>query len=81
MRSFGDRYPQGAELTHPVLNEYSQTDLLNRRFRRITWLLVIVFLVVLALLFLELTGVVPLSPFQLGLKITGLQHLPVNYPA
>jgi hypothetical protein len=68
MQSFGDRYPQGAELTHPVLNECSHTDLLNRRFKRITWLLSIVLVAVLTLLFLELTGVIPLSPFQFGLK-------------
>jgi hypothetical protein len=75
-RSFGDRYPQGAELTHPVLNEYSQTDLLNRRFRRITWLLLAVFLAVLTLLALELAGMVPLSPFQLGRRITDTAALP-----
>ena len=63
MQSSGDRYPQDAELTHPVLNEYGQTDLLNRRFKRLTWLFSVVFLTVLALLVLQLTGVVPLSPF------------------
>ena len=70
MSSFGDRYPQDAELTHPILNEYSQTELLNRRFRRVTWLLLAVFVAVLALLVLELTGVLPVSPFQPGVKIT-----------
>lgn len=70
MQSFGDRYPQGAELTHPVLNQYSNTDPLNRRFKRITWLLSVLPLTVLTLLLLELTGVLPLSPFQLGLGIT-----------
>ena len=63
MHSFGDRYPQGAELSHPVLNEYGQTDLLNRRFKLLSWLFSVVFLTVLALLVLQLTGVVPLSPF------------------
>jgi hypothetical protein len=68
MRSFDDRYPQDAELTHPILNQYSQTDLLNRRFRRVTWVLLAVLLGVLVLLGLELTGVLPLSPFQLGIR-------------
>jgi hypothetical protein len=70
MRSSGDRYPQDAELTHPILNEYSQTDLLNRRFRRVAWMLIVVLVAVLVLLALELTGVLPLSPFQPGVKIT-----------
>ncbi len=39
MHSFGDKYPQGAQLTHPVLNEYSQTDLLNKKLKRVTLLL------------------------------------------
>jgi hypothetical protein len=79
MQSFGDRYPQGAQLTHPVLNEYSHTDLLNRKFRRLTWLLSGILLLVLVLLVLELTGVVPLSPFQLGLKLTDTPALPSQY--
>lgn len=79
MESFGDRYPQGAQLTHPVLNEYSHTDLLNRKFRRLTWLLSVVLLVVLVLLVLELTGVLPLSPFQLGLRLTDTPALPSHY--
>jgi hypothetical protein len=74
MPSFGDRYSPDAELTHPLLNEYSQTDLLNRKLRRWTWLLSVVFLVVLALLMLELLGVIPISPFQPDLKITGRQE-------
>jgi putative copper export protein len=78
-RSFGDRYPQGAELTHPVLNEYSQTDLLNRRFRRVTWVLLAVLLSVLALLVLELTGILPISPFQPGLKVTDRPALPAKH--
>jgi hypothetical protein len=69
MHSLGDRYPVGAELTHPLLNEYSRTELLNRRFKRVAWLLSVVFIAVLVLLTLELTGVVPLSPFQPGVKI------------
>jgi hypothetical protein len=66
-----NRYSPDAELTHPLLNEYSNTDLLNRKFRRWTWLLSMVFLVVLSLLTLQLLGVLPLSPFQPALKITG----------
>ena len=79
MHSFGDGYPQGAELTHPVLNQYSQTDLLNRRFRRASWTLSIVFLAVLVMLLLELTGVIPISPFQPGLKVTDAPALPSKY--
>jgi hypothetical protein len=71
MRLSGDRspYPEGTELTQPVLNQYSQTDLLNRRFRRLTWLLVAVFATILVLLFLELAGFVPQSPFQPDLRM------------
>jgi hypothetical protein len=54
---------QGAELTNPLLNQYSHVELLNRKFRRLTWLLSFVFLGVVVLLVLELTGVLPLSPF------------------
>jgi len=79
MRSSGDRYPEDAELTHPLLNEYSQTELLNRRFRRVTWLLLLVFLAVLVLLVLELTGVLPLSPFQPGVKLTDTPALLSQY--
>jgi hypothetical protein len=63
MHLFGDRDEQSAELTHPILNQYSQTDLLNRRFKRLTWLFAVLFVAVLAMLGLQLTGVVPLSPF------------------
>ena len=76
MHSFGDRYPQDAELAHPILNEYSNTDLLNRRFKKLTWLLAVIFVSVVALLMLQLTGVLPVSPFQPGIKITGLPSLP-----
>jgi hypothetical protein len=79
MRSFEDRYPQDAELTHPVLNEYGQTDFLNRKFKRLTWLFSVVFLAVLTLLVMELTGVVPISPFQPGLKITDTPPVPAKY--
>lgn len=79
MPSFGDRYPQDAELTHPLLNQYSHTDLLNRRFRRWTWFLLAVFLVVIVLLMLELLGMVPLSPFQFGVKVTESPALPSRY--
>jgi hypothetical protein len=71
MPSFGDRYSPDAELTHPLLNECSHTDLLNRKFRRWTWFLSVVFLLVVGLLTLQLLGVLPLSPFQPDLKITG----------
>jgi hypothetical protein len=70
MPLFRDRYSPDAELTHPLLNEYSHTDLLNRKFRR-AWLLSMVFLLVLSLLILQLLRMLPLSPFQPDLKITG----------
>jgi hypothetical protein len=76
MRSFDDRYPQDAELTHPILNQYGQTQLLNRRFKRLTWLFTVLFVVIFVLLVLELAGVVPISPFQPDLKITGRQKAP-----
>ena len=76
MQSFGDRYPPGAELIHPVLNEYSQTELLNRKFRRWIWLLSVVFLGILVLLVLELTGVVPISPFQPGIMMNDTPAVP-----
>jgi hypothetical protein len=64
MLVLGDRYSRNAELTHPVLNQYGQTELLNRRFRRLTWLIAAVFTTILVLLVLELTGHIPQSPFQ-----------------
>ena len=77
MRSFGDRYPPGAELTHPILNEYSQTELLNRKFKRWIWLLSVVFLAILVLLVLQLIGVVPISPFQPGIKMSNTPAVPM----
>ena len=77
MRSFGDRYPAGAELTHPILNEYSQTELLNRKFKRWIWLLSVVFLAILVLLVLQLIGVVPISPFQPGIKMSDTPAVPM----
>lgn len=63
MPFFADRDTQGAELSHPILNQYSQTDLLNHRLKRLTWLFSVVFLTVLTLLVLQLTGVIPLNLF------------------
>lgn len=77
MQSFGDRYPPDAELTHPVLNEYGQTELLNRKFRRWIWLLSVVFLAILVLLVLQLIGVVPISPFQPGIKMSDTLAVPM----
>ncbi len=76
MHLFGDRYSPDAELTHPLLNEYSQTELLNRKLKRVTLLLSITLIAVLALLILELVGVVPLSPFQPGIKMTDTPAVP-----
>ena len=76
MHSFGDRYSQGTQLTHPVLNEYSQTDLLNRKLKRVTLLLSVILIAVLALLVLELIGVVPISPFQPDVKMKDTPAVP-----
>ena len=76
MHSFGDRYSQGTQLTHPVLNEYSQTDLLNRKLKRVTLLLSAILIAVLALLVLELIGVVPISPFQPDVKMKDTPAVP-----
>jgi hypothetical protein len=76
MHSFGDRYPQGAQLTHPVLNEYGQTDLLNRKLKRVTLLLSVMLIGVLTMLVLELIGVVPISPFQPDIKMKDTPAIP-----
>lgn len=56
------------ELIPPGLELYSQTEVLNRRFKKMAVYLTLIFVSVLALLALELTGVVPISPFQPNIK-------------
>lgn len=56
------------ELIPPTLELYSQTEVLNRRFKKMAIYLTLIFVSVLALLTLELTGVVPISPFQPNIK-------------
>ena len=48
---------------------YSQTEVLNRRFKRIAWSTSLLFLGVIALLILELIGVIPVSPLQPNIKV------------
>lgn len=57
-----------SELVPPGLELYSQTDLLNRKFKRLAWLISFIFVIVFVLLIFELTGVVPISPFQPDIK-------------
>jgi hypothetical protein len=80
MSAFDEKSPlAAAELAHPVLNQYSHTELLNRKFKRVAWSLWFVLVGVLALLVLELIGVIPLSPFQPGVKITDSPALSSQY--
>lgn len=57
-----------SELVPPGLDLYSQTDLLNRKFKRLARIISLIFVIVFILLTLELTGVVPISPFQPDIK-------------
>ena len=57
-----------SELVPPGLDLYSQTDLLNRKFKRLARIISLIFVIVFVLLTLELTGVVPISPFQADIK-------------
>ena len=57
-----------SELVPPGLDLYSQTDLLNRKFKRLARLISFIFVIVFILLIFELTGVVPISPFQPDIK-------------
>jgi hypothetical protein len=57
-----------SELIPPGLDLYSQTDLLNRKFKRLARIISFIFVIVFILLTFELTGVVPISPFQPDIK-------------
>lgn len=57
-----------SELIPPTLDLYSQTDLLNRKFKRLARIISLIFVIVFMLLTFELTGVVPISPFQPDIK-------------
>ncbi len=57
-----------SELIPPTLDLYSQTDALNRRFKRLATIISLIFVIVFILLAFELTGVVPISPFQPDIK-------------
>ena len=68
---------------YTVVDPYSQTEVLNRRFKRVAWTTSLVFLGVVALLIMELTGVIPVSPLQLNTKVESspAPHVsPVNLP-
>lgn len=58
----------------PGLDLYSQTDILNRKFKRLARVISFIFVIVFMLLIFELTGVVPISPFQPDIK----SHLSVS---
>lgn len=68
---------------YTVVDPYSQTEVLNRRFKRVAWTTSLVFLGVVTLLIMELTGVIPVSPLQLNTKVESspAPHVyPVNLP-
>jgi hypothetical protein len=65
--------------THTAANPYSQTEVLNRRFKRIAWSTSLLFLGVIALLILELIGVIPVSPLQPNIKV-GISSSPQAVP-
>jgi hypothetical protein len=46
----------------------SQTEVLNRRFKRVAWSTSLVFLSVVTVLIMELIGVIPVSPLQPNTK-------------
>jgi hypothetical protein len=60
-------------------DSYSQTEVLNRRFKRIAWSTSLLFLGVIALLILELIGVIPVSPLQPNIKV-GVSSSPTAVP-
>ena len=57
-----------SELIPPALDRFSQTDLLNQKFKRVARVIAFIFGMVFILLIFELTGVVPISPFQPDIK-------------
>jgi hypothetical protein len=64
---------------HTAANPYSQTEVLNRRFKRIAWSTSLLFLGVIVLLILELMGVIPISPLQPNIKV-GVSSPPLAVP-
>jgi hypothetical protein len=64
---------------HTAVDSYSQTEVLNRRFKRIAWSTSLLFLGVIALLILELIGVIPVSPLQPNIKV-GVSSSPAPVP-
>jgi hypothetical protein len=67
------------EPVHPAIDPYSQTELLNRKFKKIAWSTSLLFLGVIVLLILELVGVIPVSPLQPNIK-TGEKSASVPSP-
>ena len=61
------------------VNPYSQTEVLNRKFKRVAWSTSLLFLGVIALLILELIGVIPVSPLQPNIKV-GVSSSPTAVP-
>jgi hypothetical protein len=55
--------------SHTAIDPYSQTEVLNRKFKRIAWSTSLLFLGVIALLILELIGVIPVSPLQPNIRV------------
>jgi len=53
-----------SELIPPGLDLYSQADYVNRKFKRLTTIASFIFGIVFLLLIFELTGIIPISPFQ-----------------
>jgi hypothetical protein len=59
--------------SHTAIDPYSQTEVLNRRFKRVAWSTSLLFLGVIALLILELIGVIPVSPLQPNIRVGGVR--------
>lgn len=57
-----------SELIPPGIDLYSQTDYLNRKFKRLSRIVSFIFGIVFLLLIFELTGILPISPFQPDIK-------------
>jgi hypothetical protein len=55
--------------TTSSLDPYSQTEVLNRKFKRVAWSTSLLFIGVIVLLILELIGVIPISPLQPNIKV------------
>ena len=67
------------EPAHPAIDPYSQTEVLNRRFKKVAWSTSFLFLAIVVLLILELFGVIPISPLQPNIK-TGEKSASVPSP-